>query len=122
MDRLRRTIERDKNHASIIGFSMGNEAGYGANFEAAKEWAKSHHPEFFIIYEPGNSIHGDALTPMYAKPQNIVGYYNQYGQRAPILRDRIRARHGQQHRQLPAILGSIRIAALGARRLYLGLG
>ena len=25
----RHTIERDKNHASIIGFSMGNEAGYG---------------------------------------------------------------------------------------------
>ena len=69
VDRLKRTIERDKNHPSIIGFSMGNEAGYGANFTAAKDWAKAHHPEFFIIYEPGNSIHGDALTPMYAKPR-----------------------------------------------------
>ena len=84
VDRLRRTIERDKNHASIIGFSMGNEAGYGANFIAAKEWAKSHHPEFFIIYEPGNSIHGDALSPMYAKPQNIVEYYNRYGKGRPF--------------------------------------
>jgi beta-galactosidase len=84
VDRLRRTIERDKNHPSIIGFSMGNEAGYGANFTAAKEWAKSHHPEFFIIYEPGNSIHGDALTPMYAKPQNIVDYYNRFGKGRPF--------------------------------------
>jgi beta-galactosidase len=84
VDRLARTIERDKNHASIIGFSMGNEAGYGANFTAAKQWAKSHHPEFFIIYEPGNSIHGDALTPMYAKPQNIVQYYNRFGQGRPF--------------------------------------
>jgi beta-galactosidase len=84
VDRLKHTIERDKNHPSIIGFSMGNEAGYGANFVAAKQWAKSHHPEFFITYEPGNSIHGDALTPMYAKPQNIVEYYNRYGNGRPF--------------------------------------
>jgi len=84
VDRLRRTIERDKNHPAIIGFSMGNEAGFGANFTAAKQWAKSNHPEFFIIYEPGNSIHGDALTPMYAKPKNIVEYYNQYGKGRPF--------------------------------------
>lgn len=84
VDRLRRTIERDKNHASIIGFSMGNEAGYGANFVAAKQWAKDRHPEFFIIYEPGNSIHGDALTPMYTKPQNIAAYYSKYGNGRPF--------------------------------------
>lgn len=84
VDRMRRTIERDKNHASIIGFSMGNEAGYGANFAAAKEWAKTNHPEFFIIYEPGNSFHGDALTPMYARPQNIVAYYEKYGKGRPF--------------------------------------
>lgn len=84
VDRLRRTIERDKNHPSVIGFSMGNEAGWGANFVAAKEWAKSHHPEFFIIYEPANSVHGDALSPMYAKPQNIVEYYSKYGNGRPF--------------------------------------
>jgi beta-galactosidase len=84
VDRLRRTIERDKNHASIIGFSMGNEAGYGRNFAAAKEWAKTNHPEFYIIYEPGNSYHGDALTPMYARPQNIVAYYEKYGKGRPF--------------------------------------
>lgn len=84
VDRVRRTIERDKNHASIIGFSMGNEAGYGANFAAAKQWAKDHHPEFFTIYEPGNSIHGDALSPMYTKPQNIVAYYSKYGNGRPF--------------------------------------
>ena len=84
VDRLRRTIERDKNHASVIGFSMGNEAGFGANFIAAKQWANTNHPEFFIIYEPANSIHGDALSPMYAKPQNIVSYYNTYGKGRPF--------------------------------------
>ena len=87
VDRLRRTIERDKNHASVIGFSMGNEAGFGANFIAAKQWANANHPEFFIIYEPANSIHGDALSPMYTKPQNTVSYYNTYGKGRPFLRD-----------------------------------
>ena len=87
VDRMRRTIERDKNYASVIGFSMGNEAGFGANFVAAKQWANTNHPEFYIIFEPGNSIHGDALSPMYTKPQNIVEYYNTYGKGTAILRD-----------------------------------
>lgn len=84
VDRVRRTIERDKNHPSIIAFSMGNEAGYGRNFTAAKDWAKAHHPEFFIIYEPHNSFHGDALSPMYVKPQNILEYYKKYGNGRPF--------------------------------------
>ena len=84
VDRMSRTIERDKNHASVIGFSMGNEAGWGSNFVAAKEWANLHHPEFFIIYEPANSVHGDALSPMYAKPQNIVEFYKQHGNGRPF--------------------------------------
>jgi beta-galactosidase len=84
VDRLSRTIERDKNHASVIGFSMGNEAGWGSNFVAAKQWANTHHPEFFIIYEPNNSVHGDALSPMYAKPKEIEGYYKRYGKGRPF--------------------------------------
>ncbi|MDR3740363.1 MAG: glycoside hydrolase family 2 TIM barrel-domain containing protein [Terracidiphilus sp.] len=84
VDRLRHTIERDKNHASIIAFSLGNEAGYGANFVAARQWAKEHYPEFATIYEPGNSIHGDALSPMYVKPQDIRGYYAKYGNGRPF--------------------------------------
>jgi beta-galactosidase len=84
VDRFRRTIERDKNHPSIIAFSMGNEAGWGRNFDAAKSWAKSHHPEFFVTYEPHDSHHGDALSPMYVKPQEIVAYYKEHGQGRPF--------------------------------------
>jgi beta-galactosidase len=84
VDRVSRTIERDKNHPSIIGFSMGNEAGYGRNFEAAKNWAKTNHPEFFITYEPHNSYHGDALSPMYVPPQHIASYYEKYGNGRPF--------------------------------------
>ncbi len=84
VDRVSRTIERDKNHPSIIAFSMGNEAGYGRNFEAARSWAKSHHPEFFIVYEPHESYHGDVLSPMYVPPQKIESYYQEHGKGRPF--------------------------------------
>jgi beta-galactosidase len=84
VDRYSRTIERDKNHPSVIAFSMGNEAGWGRNFEAAKAWAKEHHPEFFVTYEPHDSVHGDALSPMYVPPAEIEGYYEQHGNGRPF--------------------------------------
>ncbi len=84
VDRVSRTIERDKNHAAIFAFSMGNEAGYGRNFEAAKQWAKANHPEFFIVYEPRQSIHGDVLSPMYVPPERIVSYYAANGHGRPF--------------------------------------
>ena len=34
--------ERDKNHASVVIWSMGNEAGDGTNFMAASEWLHQH--------------------------------------------------------------------------------
>lgn len=84
VDRIRRLVERDKNHASIIWFSLGNEAGWGRNFEAEKQWVKTHHPEFHISYEPHNSIHGEMLSPMYLKPQNTEEYYQKYGNGRPF--------------------------------------
>jgi beta-galactosidase len=63
---------------------MGNEAGIGRNFDAARDWAKSHHPEFFLVYEPGNSYHGDVLSPMYVPPDEIEPYYKEYGKGRPF--------------------------------------
>jgi beta-galactosidase len=84
VDRISRTMERDKNHPSIFAFSMGNEAGWGRNFEAARAWAKQHHPEFFLVYEQHDSIHSDVLSPMYEKPQSIVSYYDQHAHGRPF--------------------------------------
>jgi beta-galactosidase len=81
--RVSGTIERDKNHASIFIFSMGNEAGYGRNFVAARAWAKSHYPEFIISYEPGNSIHSDVFSPMYTPPDQLVSQWAKYGRSRP---------------------------------------
>lgn len=44
MDRAIRMAERDKNHPSVIFWSMGNEAGYGPNFAAISAWLKDFDP------------------------------------------------------------------------------
>jgi beta-galactosidase len=84
VDCVSRTIERDKNHPAIFAFSMGNEAGFGRNFEAARQWAKTNHPEFFIVYEPHNSIHSDVLSPMYVPPERVVSYYEKNANGRPF--------------------------------------
>jgi beta-galactosidase len=40
VDRMRRMVERDKNHASVILWSLGNEAHTGANLRAMAEWTR----------------------------------------------------------------------------------
>lgn len=83
VSRVSGVIERDKNHPSVFIFSMGNEAGYGRNFVAARAWAKSHYPEFILSYESGDSRHSDVFSPMYTKPQDLVSQWEKYGQGKP---------------------------------------
>ncbi len=84
VDRMRRTVERDKNHASIFLFSLGNEAGWGRNLAAAYAWAKANRPELVVVYEGGASVHSDAFNPMYTKPQNLLKYWQEKGQGKPF--------------------------------------
>jgi beta-galactosidase len=84
VERVARTIERDKNHASIFMFSLGNEAGVGRNLAAAREWAKTHYPELPIAYEPGESRHGDAYSPMYTPPDQLVSAWERHGKGKPM--------------------------------------
>ncbi|HKQ06473.1 MAG TPA: glycoside hydrolase family 2 TIM barrel-domain containing protein [Blastocatellia bacterium] len=84
VDRVRRTIERDKNHPSIFIFSLGNEAGVGRNFEAARNWVKTAHPELLISYEPGDSRHSDFLCPMYTPPKEMQPYWEKHGRGRPM--------------------------------------
>ncbi len=51
LDRNIRMVERDKNHPSVIVWSMGNEAGDGANFTAVYKWIKDRDPSRPIHYE-----------------------------------------------------------------------
>ena len=56
LDRAIRMAERDKNHPSIIAWSMGNESGYGPNFAALSAWLKDFDPTRFIHYEGAQSF------------------------------------------------------------------
>lgn len=67
LDRMRRTLERDKNHPSIVMWSLGNEAGWGRNMQAIGEWAKTRDPARPIHYEQDAECRvADVYSRMYA--------------------------------------------------------
>ncbi|MGN1128445.1 MAG: glycoside hydrolase family 2 TIM barrel-domain containing protein, partial [Candidatus Flemingiibacterium sp.] len=51
VDRAQRMVERDKNHASVIFWSLGNESGYGANHKAMSAYIKSRDLSRLVHYE-----------------------------------------------------------------------
>ena len=51
MNRVMRTVERDKNNPSVIFWSLGNEAGYGPNFEEAARVVGEFDPDRYVHYE-----------------------------------------------------------------------
>ena len=51
LERIRRTLERDKNHACVIMWSMGNESLYGAHFNTMLRWTKERDPSRLTHYE-----------------------------------------------------------------------
>ncbi len=59
MDRAIRIAERDKNHPSVIMWSIGNESGYGPNFAAVSAWLKDFDPTRPIHYEGAQGINGE---------------------------------------------------------------
>ena len=64
VDRMERMIERDKNHPSVVIWSMGNEAGGGCNFEATAKRTRELDPTRPIHYERMNSV-ADIDSTMY---------------------------------------------------------
>lgn len=68
-----RTVERDKNHPSIVVWSMGNEAGMGINFERCYQWIKHRDPSRPVEYEPASATpFSDIYCPMYPSPDGMV--------------------------------------------------
>ena len=86
VDRVRRTAERTKNHACVILWSLGNEAGNGPAFHRAYEWLKRRDPtrpvQYENAHEPGwdtneiETIDGntDLYVPMYPSPAKLEKY------------------------------------------------
>ncbi|MFI3315741.1 MAG: glycoside hydrolase family 2 TIM barrel-domain containing protein, partial [Rikenellaceae bacterium] len=66
-ERVSRSISRDRNHAAVIFWSLGNEAGFGQNFIDAYNMAKEMDPSRPVQYEgAGLNEETDLFVPMYA--------------------------------------------------------
>lgn len=66
VERVERMVERDKNHPSVIVWSMGNESGYGPNHDAMAQRAREIDPTRLIHYHPADdSPTVDMISHMY---------------------------------------------------------
>jgi len=75
VDRIRRMVERDKNHPSIIIWSLGNEAGNGVNLEAAYDWVKARDPSRPVLCErAGEARNNDIFANMYSTIARLKKY------------------------------------------------
>ena len=100
LERGIRMVERDKNHASVILWSLGNESGYGPNHDAMAGWIRAYDPSRPLHYEgagwgwdnfeneaPGLNV-TDLICPMYSSIENIVRYAEtgaDYPDRRPLI-------------------------------------
>ncbi len=64
LDRVRRTVERDKNHASVVMWSLGNESGTGRNLAEMAGWIRERDDSRPIHYE---GDYGGAYTDVYSR-------------------------------------------------------
>ncbi|XWJ91154.1 beta-galactosidase [Phytobacter ursingii] len=68
-ERVTRMVQRDRNHPSVIIWSLGNESGHGATHDALYRWVKTTDPTRPVQYEGGgaNTAATDIVCPMYAR-------------------------------------------------------
>lgn len=75
LDRTIRMVERDKNHPSVIIWSLGNENGFGQNLATTYEWIKKRDPSRPVQSEDvGLEPYTDIFCPMYDNIHEIQEY------------------------------------------------
>ena len=108
LDRAKRCVIRDKNNAAAVIWSLGNESGYGENFENAGRWVKEYDPSRLLHYEnvtpckegrtPDYSML-DLYSRMYPAVADVDGYFSgQDFSSAPA------AQHGEDGTRKPLVL------------------
>lgn len=86
IDRITRMYERDKNHASIIIWSMGNECGNGKIFHDAYLWLKENDNSRPVQFEQSlEDWNTDIVCPMYPPIQYMKKYANDKSQKRPFI-------------------------------------
>ncbi|UKJ06803.1 glycoside hydrolase family 2 TIM barrel-domain containing protein [Solitalea lacus] len=85
-ERIRRMYERDKNHASVITWSLGNEAGNGTNMYEAYQWLKNADPTRPVQYERAEEdFNTDMIVPQYPDPDWMLQYSSQSKDVRPLI-------------------------------------
>ncbi|MBN2417588.1 DUF4981 domain-containing protein [bacterium] len=86
LDRTVRMVERDKNHASVIIWSLGNESGDGRNFVTTYSWIKARDPGRPVQYQPAWwNDHTDIICPMYRNTDWLLQQHDRDPARPLIL-------------------------------------
>jgi beta-galactosidase len=91
LDRMQRMVERDKNHPSVIIWSLGNEAGDGSNFLNGYKWIKGRDTTRPVQYERAEKEtnaperHTDIWCDMYATIDYIESYAKDPKQDRPLI-------------------------------------
>ena len=89
LDRIKRMVHRDKNHTSIITWSMGNEAGDGIAFQKCYNWIKSYDKTRPIHYErterANNRPNTDIVNSMYESAEKIKQFISSDNSRPYII-------------------------------------
>lgn len=98
VDRCRRMVLRDENHPSVIGWSLGNESGYGHGHAAAAAWIRNRDPGRIVHYEGGGVMAGwvdapetvtrletDVICPMYPAIEDLVRWAETTKEDRPLI-------------------------------------
>ncbi|MBE0534637.1 MAG: DUF4981 domain-containing protein [Phycisphaerae bacterium] len=83
-------VERDKNHPSVIFWSLGNESGCGPNHAAMAAWIKDYDPTRPIHYEgavgkPTDPYYVDVMSRMYPKIGELVALGTRANDDRPVV-------------------------------------
>jgi beta-galactosidase len=86
LGRHRRMVERDKNHPSIIIWSLGNESGNGPHLVSGYNWIKERDPSRPVQFESAyRAANTDVYCPMYAFPADLESYATDPGADRPLI-------------------------------------
>jgi len=86
VERGSRMVERDKNHPSIIIWSLGNESGEGPNHAAMADWIHRYDPSRPIFYDSADHApYLDILSKMYPKLDVLARAGQEPGETRPFI-------------------------------------
>lgn len=94
LDRQQQNVIRDKNQCSVIFWSLGNESGYGYNFEEAGRWIRKKDPTRLVHYEGSicetagykNDVSMlDVMSRMYASVEEVKAYCEDKRMKKPFV-------------------------------------